>query len=165
MSLATRAVWPVRRAARSPANACKSTASRARSPVLPPPERRARTAAAIPVRTSPAPAVAMPGLPWAQTAEVPSGSATILRAPLRTTREPRADRGRRLPAQGRTEGAEIAGAGRTASGKRNAHRLRNAGERCLQNFGPGGERDEPRPRAKGGENDERRRPRLAFRTR
>src|SRR5438270_366751 len=89
MSLATSPVSPVRRAARSPARACRNTASRARSPVLPPPERRASTAAVIPVSTSPAPAVAMPGFPCAHTAEVPSGPATTVRAPLRTTQAPK----------------------------------------------------------------------------
>src|SRR5205807_2093764 len=71
-------------AARTPAKAWRKTASRARSPVPPAPPRRARTAAEIPVSTSPAPAVAIPGLPAGQMALAPSGSAITECAPFST---------------------------------------------------------------------------------
>src|SRR5581483_5480803 len=88
MSVAISGVSPISAAARSPAIAWRKTARRARSAVPPGAERRARTAAAIPVRTSPEPAVAIPGLPWAQMALRPSGSATTVWAPFSTTQAP-----------------------------------------------------------------------------
>src|SRR5207253_10041952 len=89
MSLATRGVSPTSAAARSPAIAWTKTASRPRSDVPPMPERLASRAAAMPVRTSPVPAVAIPGFPAAQMALDPSGSAITVCAPLSATQPPK----------------------------------------------------------------------------
>ena len=81
-SPAMRPTWPTRQVARSPARpwryVAKHAASHGDNPC-------ANKPAIIPVRTSPVPAVANPGLPVELMAMRPSGAATIVPAPLRTT--------------------------------------------------------------------------------
>src|ERR1039457_4052515 len=82
-SVATRECSPMVSAATSPASPCRYTAATAARGMLF--GICAITPAVMPVRMSPVPPVAMPGLPVGLTHAVPSGSATMVRLPFSTS--------------------------------------------------------------------------------